>query len=114
MVKDLFTPNLQSSSYSDKMSDKWLGTNNVSNINMSNNYELQKAVNLNKYSWNVQGMKAAGINPLMATNQLGGVSSSQSSSQQSGETGLLSQVFDVLNPGTLLQDVKDIIKNVLK
>lgn len=116
MVQDVFKPNLQNSTFGDKLSDKFLGTNKVHNINMLNNYELQKAVNLNKYNWNKEGMISAGINPLISSGGLSGVSQSQAQSNQSGDAGYLgefiSSVIDELNPVKQIREMKSMVKSM--
>lgn len=117
MVKDKFDLELQNSSLGDKLSDKFLGTNNVANKNMINNYNLQKAINLNKYSWNVEGMRASGINPLANSSQLGNVSSSQSTSDQSGDPGFfVNEVLDTmkqLSPSTQIKETRKLVHDIL-
>lgn len=120
-VKDMYEPNIQQSSFGDKMSDKFLGTNKVHNINMLNNYELQKAINLNKFNWNKQGMLSAGINPLSATSQLGGVSQSQAQSSQSTDPGLfgnmalntVKDILNIINPVEQFKEFKSLVKSKL-
>lgn len=119
-VKDMYSPNIQNSNLGDKLSDSILGTNRVHNINMSNNYELQKAVNVNKFNWNKQGMISAGINPLAAASQLGGVSNSQAQSSQSTDTFIgdyiletVKDMLDSVNPVKQLKEFKKLVQSKL-
>lgn len=69
-----YKPNLVSHNGADRLSDFFLGTNKKQLSTLNNEYELKKAENINKYSWNVQGMKQAGINPVLASNNAANVS----------------------------------------
>lgn len=129
----MYKPNFKTSNIVDKLSDKYLGTNRVNQIQYYNNmeqqkhqanlnYELQKAVNTNKYEWNKQGMISAGINPLAASNNISNVSSSQGqintgAPQENRDMGYLmntlNKVIDFLNPANWLEDAKEIVKNRL-
>ncbi len=117
MIQDILTPNLKSASFGDALSDKFLGTNKVNQVQTMNNYELQKAVNLNKYGWNVEGMKAAGINPLANSGGLNGVASSQASDEQNGNGYFVRSILelaDALNPLKQLKEAKEFVKNLIK
>lgn len=94
MVQDVFTPNIQEPTRADKLSDKWHGTSIVATKNMLNNMELQKAINVNKYAWNKEGMIQAGINPLMNTTSLGSISNSQAQSSYNGNVGVFADLLD--------------------
>lgn len=121
MVKDVLSPEIKTPSGLQKLSDKFLGTNYVNSINTVNDYNLQKAVNVNKYSWNLEGMKAAGINPIAAgASALSSNTGSQASSNSSGDLGALgneafSFVKDVLktaNPANAIKELKNVIKYI--
>lgn len=88
----MYKPNLQNTNLGDKFSDFWLGTNNSGVKDVLNqmelakwtaniNYDLQEAVNTNKYNWNKEGMIKAGINPLISSSNLGAVSQSSNIQQ---------------------------------
>lgn len=117
IIKDMYSPYIQDTNWVDKISDKIFGTNKVANANMLNNYELQKAVNINKYNWNKEGMLMSGINPLVGSGNLSGVSSSQASSMQNGDPGYLAGSFlelaDMLNPVKVIKEVKNTVKDLL-
>lgn len=86
---NLYQPNIQKPSFGDKLSDKFLGTNNLDFKNQQNQYEYWKAANINKYSYNVQGMLNAGINPLVNTAGLNGTTNSPVSTNFSTNLGIL-------------------------
>nr|WEW54518.1 MAG: hypothetical protein [Microvirus Sku211] len=83
-VKDVYAPSYSSTNFGDQMSDAWLGTNKVSQKDMLNSLEQQKATALNKYEWNKQGMLSAGINPLMNPSGLNSADASPSSPSPRG------------------------------
>ncbi len=118
MIKDILTPNLKSSSLGDKLSDKFLGTNRVNQIHTMNNYELQRAINVNKFNWNKEGMIQAGINPLANSGMLNWISSSQAQDEQNPSLGYLGdqvmEVIDMLNPIKQLKELKSFVKDLLK
>ncbi len=118
MIKDNYTPNIKDSNIWDKLSDKWLGTNKVHNTNLNNNYELQKAININKYGWNMEGMMASGINPMMASGNLSNIAASGAQSSQSQNEGLilgeLSNIFKELSPSTMIREMRSFAKSFLK
>ena len=84
---NLYQPNIQKPSIGDKFSDTFLGTNKVDSLNQFNQYEYWKAANINKYSYNVQGMLNAGINPLINTAGLNGTTNSPVSTNYSSNLG---------------------------
>ena len=84
---NLYQPNIQKPSIGDKFSDTFLGTNKVDSLNQQNQYEYWKAANINKYSYNVQGMLNAGINPLVNTAGLNGTTNSPVSTNFGGNLG---------------------------
>lgn len=117
MIKDLLTPNLKSASFGDALSDKFLGTNRVNQVQTMNNYELQKAVNVNKFNWNKEGMIQAGINPLANSGGLNGVAASQASDEQNGNGYFVRSILelaDAFNPLKQLKEAKEFIKNLIK
>ncbi len=54
---------------------------------------MEKAVNINKFNWNKQGMVQAGINPLLNTQGLNGVSQAPTS-KMTKSNDLLSRTFN--------------------
>lgn len=84
---NLYSPNIQKPSAGDKFSDTFLGTNKVESINQQNQMEYWKAANINKYSYNVQGMLNAGINPLVNAAGLNGTTNSPVSTNYSSNLG---------------------------
>lgn len=118
MIKDILTPDLKNATFADKISDKFLGTNRVNNIKTMNDYNLQKAINVNKYQWNKEGMIASGINPLANSAGLNGVSTSQAQDQQNQSLGYLGDqmlaVVDMLNPIKQIKEIKSFVKDLLK
>lgn len=116
-IQDVLTPNLQNASLGDHLSDKFLGTNKKNNIETMNNYELQKAINVNKYAWNAQGMKAAGINPIAAPSQLGNVATSQAEDKQGDGGFLVNEVLDTLkalSPSSTIKEMRKLKKEFVK
>lgn len=128
-----YTPNFVNSNLADKLSDKWLGTNNQSQIDFHNqleankstasmNYEIQKSINENKYQWNIEGMTKAGINPMMMTGNLANTASGTpisniSAAQQNRNSGVLdyfndifNYAFDSMNPKKLKEEAKELVK----
>lgn len=118
MVKDIYNPNIQSPTFGQQLQDRFFGTNNVQRVSMNNNYEYQKAINVNKYQWNKEGMIASGINPLANTSGLNGVSTSQAQDLGNYSLGYLGDMFfevvDMLNPIKQLKELKSFVKDLLK
>ena len=85
----LYTPKIESPTFGDKLSDSILGTNNLDFLNQKNQWEYWKSANINKYSYNVQGMLQAGINPLLNTNGLNNSTTSPISTQFNNNLGIL-------------------------
>lgn len=98
-----YIPNTLTASWTDKLSDRFLGTNKVNQINAHNQYEFQKATNINKYSWNMQGMVQAGMNPLLNA----GATNTVANSQANG-------AFNTANTGELLDYSIQLIKEIGK
>lgn len=86
---NLYQPNISKPSIGDKFSDTFLGTNKVDSINQQNQMEYWKAANINKYSYNLQGMLNAGINPLVNTAGLNGTTNSPVSTNFNNNLGFL-------------------------
>lgn len=91
MTTNLYTPNISKPSFGNKLSDKFFGTNNVDFINQQNQYEYWKAANINKYSYNIQGMLQAGINPTINTAGLNSITSSPVSQSFQSNLGILGE-----------------------
>ena len=117
----MYSPRIQQTNWATKVSDKLFGTNFTDTINNANKYEYQKATNINKYAWNVQGMQQAGINPLANAAATGSVAQSAAGSSQSGDMGdiaggILNGVKDILhevNPMNSYKELKGLVRSFL-
>nr|WEY17974.1 MAG: hypothetical protein [Microvirus Sku120] len=130
------TTNFKQTSWAERASDRLFGTNYQGRADAENReqaqitanknaYEMQQAVNMNKYSWNVQGMQAAGINPLAASGSVGSLGSANQGTSAGGmdqgglgefANGLIDGVKDMLHeisPATMLRDAKSLVKDLL-
>lgn len=101
---DPYTPHFQTTNFGDSFTD-FLGiTNNKAKKQAANNIEVAKAINMNKYTWNKEGMLAAGINPLIASSNLGSVSTGQPFNDTTNFVDMFTSILEIIP--TIIKAVK--------